>query len=124
MEISAFYFFGIFLLEKLFSSKSNKDDTDGIYHDPRFVEYRIGGTATREMGDCLNFAHLPPGRWEMDGVIGRREAGDRLATLRETGDSAKIGLPPNGRWEIYPKSPHLPVGDREILTLCPPLRIG
>ena len=56
----------------------------------------------------------------MVGVIGRREAGDRVATLRETGDSAKIGLSPNGRWEIYPKSPHLPVGDWEILTLCPP----
>ena len=33
----------------------------------------------------------------MVGVIGRREAGDRLVTLRETGDSAKIGLSPSGR---------------------------
>ena len=56
------------------------------------------------MGDGLNFAYLPGGRWEMVGVIGRREAGDRLATLRETGDSAKMGLSPNGRWEINPKS--------------------
>ena len=49
------------------------------------------------MGDGLNFAYLPGGRWEMVGVIGRREAGDRLATLRETGDSAIIGLsPPRG----------------------------
>ena len=55
------------------------------------------GTATREMGDGLNFAYLPGGRWEMVGVIGRREAGDRLATLRETGDSAKMGLSPSGR---------------------------
>ena len=63
------------------------------------------------MGDGLNFAYLPGRRWEMVGVIRGREAGDRLATLRETGDSAKMGLSPNGRWEIYPKSPHLPVGD-------------
>ena len=62
-------------------------------------------TATREMGDGLNFAHLPGGRWEMVGVIVRRKAGDRLATLRETGDSAKIGLPPKGRWEIYQNHP-------------------
>ena len=46
----------------------------------------------------------------MVGVIGRREAGDRLATLRETGDFAKIGLYPSGR--------------REILTLCPPMSIS
>ena len=42
----------------------------------------------------------------MVGAIGRREAGDRLATLRETGDSTKIGLSPSGIWEI--------------LILCPP----
>ena len=47
-----------------------------------------GGTATREMEDGLNFAYLPGGRWGMVGVIGRWEAGDRLAPLRETGDSA------------------------------------
>ena len=47
----------------------------------------------------------------MVGVIGRREAGDRLAILRETGDSAKICLSPSGRWEIYPKSPHPPLED-------------
>ena len=33
----------------------------------------------------------------MVGVIGRREEGDRLATLREMGDSANIGLSSSGR---------------------------
>ena len=55
------------------------------YFDPQSGSYRRG-TATREMGDGLNFAYLPGGRWEMVGVIGRREAGGVRSPRNPKGD--------------------------------------
>ena len=71
------------------------------------------GTATREMGDDLNCADLSGGRWEMVGVIGRREAGDRLATLRETRDGRSIQNHPISQREMGDSDPLLsPLSDR------------
>ena len=44
------------------------------------------GTAKREMGYGLNFAYITGGRWEMVGVIGRREAGGGRAPRNPKGD--------------------------------------
>ena len=45
-----------------------------------------GGTATREMGDGLNYAYLPGGRWEMASILPISQAGDgRWLALSEGG---------------------------------------
>ena len=76
------------------------------------AQYIQGDSHFREMGDGLNFAYFPGGRWEMVGVIGRREAGDRLATLRETGDSAKNWSV--SQWEMGDSDPLSPQYIRRI----------